>query len=101
MQDMSRIAYRQFEIKGYEKMLERMLEQPMAGANANNNAELQQKLLHIKDTLSKQQEKNREIERETEKKVIEEHRADRGFQVPRSKNNMFMNELDEALQRQK
>ena len=26
MQDMSRVAYRQFEVKGYEKMIERIME---------------------------------------------------------------------------
>ena len=44
MQDMSKIAFRQFEIKGYERMLERMLDQPLQGAISNNNTELEQKL---------------------------------------------------------
>ena len=29
MQDMSRVAYRQYEVKGYEKMIERIMEQPL------------------------------------------------------------------------
>ena len=41
MTDMSRIAYRQYEIKGYERMLERMLDQPMQNAKSKNNVELQ------------------------------------------------------------
>ena len=40
MTDMNRIAYRQYEIKGYERMLDRMLDQPMQNAKSNNNIEL-------------------------------------------------------------
>lgn len=29
MNDMSRVAYRQFEVKGYEKMIERIMQQPL------------------------------------------------------------------------
>lgn len=40
MQDMSRVAYRQFEVKGYEKMIERIMEQPLASSAQNNNQHL-------------------------------------------------------------
>lgn len=54
MQDMSKLAFRQFEVKGYERMLDRMLDQPLQGAVNKNNVELQEKLMHIKQTLTKQ-----------------------------------------------
>ena len=47
MQDMSRVAYRQFEVKGYEKMIERIMEQPLQSSAQNNNTQLQQRLLMI------------------------------------------------------
>ena len=39
-QDMSKIAYRQFEVKGYEKMIERIMEQPLQSSAKNNNVPL-------------------------------------------------------------
>ena len=51
---MSKLAFRQFEVKGYERMLDRMLDQPLQGAVNKNNVELQEKLMHIKQTLTKQ-----------------------------------------------
>ena len=84
MENMSRIAFRQYEIKGYETMLERMLDQPLQGAISNNNTDLEQKLLEIKATLTQQQTKNRALEAATEKKVTE---------------TIFERELREALER--
>lgn len=70
MEDMSRVAFRQFEVKGYERMIERIMEQPLAASAQHNNAPLQQKLLLIKDQLTKQSAKNRLIEREAESQVV-------------------------------
>ena len=84
MQDMSRVAYRQFEVKGYEKMIERIMEQPLQSSAQNNNTQLQERLLLIKEQLKKQSEKNRQIERETEKFVTE---------------TVFKQELEEAIAR--
>ena len=86
MQDMSKVAYRQFEIKGYEKMLERMIEYPMQSAQENQNVELQNKLMHIKETLAAQESKNKAIEQEVVQSV---------------KSTMMDSELKEALDRKK
>lgn len=47
MQDMSRVAYRQFEVKGYEKMIERIMQQPLQSSAQNNNVMLQERLQDI------------------------------------------------------
>ena len=86
MQDMNKIAFRQFEIKGYEQMLERMLHQPLQGAITSKNTELEEKLRQIQKTLTNQQEKNRAIESSVEKKVTE---------------TLFQRELREAIERKK
>ena len=44
---MSRVAYRQYEVKGYEKMIERIMEQPLQSSAQNNNYALQERLLSI------------------------------------------------------
>lgn len=85
-QDMSKIAYRQFEVKGYEKMIERIMEQPLQSSAKNNNAPLQARLMQIKEQLKEQEKKNRAIEKDTEKYVLE---------------NVFQRELAEAIERQK
>ena len=36
--DISRQAYRQFEVRGYEKMMERIIEAPMAAAMLENHS---------------------------------------------------------------
>ena len=68
---MSRVAYRQFEVKGYEKMIERIMEQPLQHSAQNNNVVLQERLLLIQEQLKRQQQKNQEIERQAEKFVTE------------------------------
>lgn len=50
-EDMSKIAYKQFEVKGYEKMIERIMEQPLLSSAKNNNPALQSRLLEIKEQL--------------------------------------------------
>jgi len=68
---MSRVAYRQFEVKGYEKMIERIMEQPLQHSAQNNNVVLQERLILIQEQLKRQQQKNQEIERQAEKFVTE------------------------------
>ncbi len=46
---MSRVAYRQFEVKGYEKMSERMMEQPLQSSQQNNNLVRKERLLMIQE----------------------------------------------------
>ena len=58
-------------MKGYEKMIERIMEQPLQSSAANNNVMLQEKLLMVQEQLKRQQEKNAKIEREAEKFVTE------------------------------
>jgi hypothetical protein len=43
-----KIAYKQFEIKGYDKMIERILDAPLRNAE-ENNPELHSKILMIKE----------------------------------------------------
>ena len=48
----------QFEVRGYDKMIERILEAPLKSSQASQNKELEEKLLMIKDSLSEQANKN-------------------------------------------
>jgi len=43
---------RQFEVKGYDKMLSRILDAPMQSCQKNNNVQLQEKLTAIKNQLT-------------------------------------------------
>jgi hypothetical protein len=43
-------------VKGYEAMLNRILEVPLKASNDNNNKELSDKLMVIKNQLEKQSE---------------------------------------------
>lgn len=54
--ELPKVAYRQFEIKGYDKMIERILDEPLKSCEKNNNEELKSKLLLIKDSIQKQVE---------------------------------------------
>ena len=45
---------RKFEVKGYEQMLSRIIDAPLASSKQNENSELQGKLMMIKDQLAKQ-----------------------------------------------
>jgi hypothetical protein len=47
---------RQFQVKGYEAMLNRILEVPLKASEENNNKELSDKLMVIKNQLEKQTE---------------------------------------------
>ena len=69
MNDMSRVAYRQFEVKGYEKMIERIMQQPLQSSAQSNNTVLQERLMMIQEQLKKQSEKNRIIEQKAERFV--------------------------------
>ena len=82
MMNMNKIQYKQFEIKGYEQMIERIMQQPLQKAIENNNSELSEKLMTIKDKLTHQNKKNRAVERAMEDQVID---------------TVFKDELQQAL----
>jgi len=44
-------AYRRFEVKGYDKMIERILEAPLKSCKRSENKELENKLMLIKESL--------------------------------------------------
>jgi hypothetical protein len=52
--ELPRVAYRQFEVRGYDKMIERILEAPLRSSQNSQNKELEEKLLLIKDSLKEQ-----------------------------------------------
>ena len=56
--ELPKVAYRQFEVRGYDKMIERILEAPIRSSQAAQNKELEERLLMIKDSLSEQANKN-------------------------------------------
>ena len=70
MLTMNRTQYKQFEIKGYEQMIERIMAQPMQKALEHSNDELSTRLLEIKDKLTRQTKKNQEVERDVEGTVV-------------------------------
>lgn len=49
--ELPKVAYRQFEVRGYDKMIERILEAPLKSSQSNQNKELEEKLLLIKGQL--------------------------------------------------
>jgi hypothetical protein len=56
--ELPRVAYRQFEVRGYDKMIERILEAPLKSSQNSQNKELEEKLLLIKDSLKEQVNSN-------------------------------------------
>ena len=84
MLSMNKVQYKQFEIKGYEQMIERIMQQPMQKAIEHSNDELSTRLQEIKDKLTKQTQKNNEVEKEMEDYVV---------------NTLYQKELQEALKR--
>lgn len=56
------MAYRQFEVRGYDKMIERMLQAPLQASKGSGNKELEGRLMMIKDTLQEQVKVNKEYE---------------------------------------
>lgn len=65
------MAYRQFEVRGYDKMIERILEAPLKSSQSSNNKELEGKLRLIKDQLQEQVKQNNEILGEEERKLTD------------------------------
>ena len=47
-------SLRQFEVKGYDQMLARIIEAPLKSSVQNDNPELQDKLMMIKSALKKE-----------------------------------------------
>lgn len=56
--ELPKVAYRQFEVRGYDKMIERILEAPLKSSQSSNNKELEGKLRLIKDQLQEQVKQN-------------------------------------------
>lgn len=56
--ELPKVAYRQFEVRGYDKMIERILEPSIKSSQSSNNKELENKLLLIKDQLAEQVKNN-------------------------------------------
>ena len=56
--ELPRVAYRQFEVRGYDKMIERILEAPIRSSQSSNNKELEEKLMLIKGQLKEQAKQN-------------------------------------------
>ena len=69
-ESMNKNQYKQFETKGFDQMLERIMQQPMQKAIENGNQELSTKLVEIRQKLSLQAKKNQQIEREVEDYVV-------------------------------
>jgi hypothetical protein len=76
--ELPKVAYRQFEVRGYDKMIERILEAPIRSSQAAQNKELEERLLMIKDSLSEQANKNamRENQYQMEREEEEVKRQD-------------------------
>ncbi len=70
--ELPKVAYRQFEVRGYDKMIERILEAPLKSSQAAQNKELEEKLLMIKDSLSEQANKNAMKENQYQRDKAEE-----------------------------
>ena len=72
--ELPRVAYRQFEVRGYDKMIERILEAPLKSSQSSHNKELEEKLLLIKDSLKEQVTSNEMYmkEKDEERKQDEE-----------------------------
>ncbi len=56
--ELPKVAYRQFEVRGYDRMIERILEAPLRSSQTSNNKELEGKLRLIKDQLKEQVKKS-------------------------------------------
>jgi hypothetical protein len=65
--ELPKVAYRQFEVRGYDKMIERILEAPLKSSQSSNNKELENKLRLIKDQLQEQVKQNNETLEEERK----------------------------------
>ena len=55
--ELPKVAYRQFEIKGYDKMIERILEAPLRSSKEKQNKDLENRLMLIKEQLEEQVKK--------------------------------------------
>ena len=73
---MNKNQYKQFETKGFDQMLERIMQQPMQKAIESGNQELSTKLVEIRQKLTLQAQKNHKIEREVEDYVVKTNFAD-------------------------
>ena len=70
------MAYRQFEVRGYDKMIERILEQPIKSSIASQNHELEEKLMLIKDSLNEQVHKGNQYQQMRDQEEVKRTDAD-------------------------
>lgn len=49
--EMAKVEYRQFEIKGYEKMIDRIMKAPLTAAEAKKNEDLTNRLTTIREQM--------------------------------------------------
>jgi len=52
--ELPKFAYRQFEVRGFDRMIDRILDVPLKSASKNKNEELENKLNMIKEALKDQ-----------------------------------------------
>ena len=63
---MTQTAYKQFEIKGYERMIERIMIGPMQA-----NPDMHEQFMTVSEALQKQKELNEKMELKVDKKIEE------------------------------
>ncbi len=63
---MTQTAYKQFEIKGYERMIERIMVGPM-----QVNPDMHDQFLTVQEALQKQKELNEKLELKVDQKIEE------------------------------
>jgi hypothetical protein len=62
--------FRQFELSGYEKMIDRLMENPLQSSQAHDKPDMHKKILELKNALQVQSEKTRQGEMETQRQII-------------------------------
>jgi len=63
-------TFRQFELSGYEKMIDRLMENPLQSSQAHDKPEMHDKILELKNALQVQSEKTRQGEMDTQRQII-------------------------------
>ena len=98
--ELPRVAYRQFEVRGYDKMIERILEAPLKSSQNSQNKELEEKLLLIKDSLKEQVNSNtmylEEQKKQEEKKVNPEAEEEEGSEYDEEEASEYYDEEDDV-----
>ena len=64
--------HRQFELLGYEKMVNRMMENPLSDSQKDGKEEMHAKILKLKEALKAQQSRTRDAEVDVQRGLIRE-----------------------------